>query len=157
MGQELSEGDFWRAVAAIGCVDAEYPFGQDLQKLVDSSGKTHLSWVWNTDKNALQPLLQRIPPPPDWVDLWRRIRRPLVMRTCFDNQEEVVRALSQYRGTQGRFISQVIVPWVSMLVPYLSLASPSVRIRLCRFVRSMPSARAAPETFQFVSSSARKM
>src|SRR5437867_13110824 len=35
---------------------------------------------------------------------------------------------------------------------HFSLASPKVRIRLCRLVRSMPSARAAPDTFQLLPS-----
>jgi hypothetical protein len=41
------------------------------------------------------------------------------------------------------------------LPPYCPLVRPSARMRLCRLVRSMPSARAAPETFQLDSSSAR--
>src|ERR1039457_5829065 len=41
--------------------------------------------------------------------------------------------------------------------PYFPRLSPSARIRLCRLVRSMPSTRAAPETFQLASSSARRI
>ncbi len=40
---------------------------------------------------------------------------------------------------------------------YFVLLNPSARIRLCRFVRSIPNARAAPETFQLDSSSARRI
>jgi hypothetical protein len=41
--------------------------------------------------------------------------------------------------------------------PYFPRLIPSARMRLCRFVRSIPSARAAPDTFQLASSSARRM
>ena len=37
------------------------------------------------------------------------------------------------------------------------LLNPSARIRLCKFVRSIPSARATPDTFQLASSSARRI
>src|ERR1019366_2977186 len=40
---------------------------------------------------------------------------------------------------------------------YFPRVRPSARIRLCKFVRSIPSARAAPDTFQLDSSSARRM
>src|ERR1700722_4490701 len=40
---------------------------------------------------------------------------------------------------------------------YFVRFNPSARMRLWRFVRSIPKARAAPETFQLVSSRARRM
>src|SRR6185369_3262389 len=43
------------------------------------------------------------------------------------------------------------------ILSYRARTRPSARIRLCRFVRSMPSARAALETFHSASSSARRM
>ena len=42
-------------------------------------------------------------------------------------------------------------------ITYFPLLIPSARIRLCRFVRSIPNARAAPDTFQPASSSARRI
>src|ERR1700722_12313909 len=69
-----------------------------------------------------------------------------------------------------RYRSGVSAVWIDVVEAGLSGArhapldayclvrlKPSARIRLCRFVRSIPKARAAPETFQLVSSSARRI
>ena len=47
-------------------------------------------------------------------------------------------------------------PWRRYVADF-PLLNPNARIRLCKFVRSIPRARAAPDTFQLASSSARRI
>lgn len=109
-GENLAETDFWKAVAALGCLDSvvagawREPQRGEVERSLDTlrtdvRQDRRLRWTWSLPGGeSIEPLQEREALPAEfWLDVWTTLsataphgRPRLALATVFDNQTEFI-------------------------------------------------------------------